>query len=35
LFILAFSFIVIRFNVSPDITELYNMARSRVMRRGS
>jgi O-antigen/teichoic acid export membrane protein len=35
LFILAFSFIVIRFNISPDITELYNMARSRFMRRRS
>jgi O-antigen/teichoic acid export membrane protein len=35
LFILSFSFIVIRFNISPDITELYNMARSRFMRRRS
>jgi O-antigen/teichoic acid export membrane protein len=35
LFILAFAFVVIRFNISPDITELYNMARSRVMHRRS
>ncbi len=35
LFILAFAFFVIRFNISPDITELYNMARSRVMHRRS
>jgi O-antigen/teichoic acid export membrane protein len=34
-FILLFAFIVIRFNISPDITELYNMARNRVMRRRS
>ncbi len=35
LFILSFAFIVIRFNISPEITELYQMARSRVMRRRS
>lgn len=35
LFILSFAFIVIRFDISPDITELYHMARSRVMRRRS
>ena len=34
-FIMAFAFIIIRFNVSPDITELYSMARSRLMRRRS
>jgi O-antigen/teichoic acid export membrane protein len=31
LFVLIFAFIVIRFNISPEITELYKMARSRVM----
>jgi O-antigen/teichoic acid export membrane protein len=35
IFIVAFAFVVIRFNISPDITELYNMARSRVMQRRS
>lgn len=35
LFILLFAFIVIRFNISPEITELYQIARSRVMRRRS
>lgn len=35
LFFLAFAFIVIRFNISPDITELYHMARNRIMRRRS
>jgi len=35
LFILSFAFIVIHFNISPEITELYHMARSRVMRRRS
>jgi O-antigen/teichoic acid export membrane protein len=35
LFVLTFAFIVIRFNISPEITELYKMARSRVMQRRS
>jgi O-antigen/teichoic acid export membrane protein len=34
-FILSFAFFIIRFNVSPDITELYSMARSRLLRRRS
>lgn len=35
LFVLTFAFIVIRFNISPEITELYKMAISRLWRRRS
>jgi O-antigen/teichoic acid export membrane protein len=34
-FILSFAFIIIRFNISPDITELYKLAGNRVKRRRS
>lgn len=32
LFMASFGFVVIRFNISPDITDLYNTAKNRVMR---